>query len=131
MNNLVAHFEIYADDADELGKFYTDMFDWEIQKIPDMDYAWVKTVDCDESGKPKQAGGINGGIMNRPPGYTGHAWINYVNVESVEAYTEKAVKLGATLMKGKTAVKGMGWFSILKDPQGSPFGLWQSDPAAE
>jgi uncharacterized protein len=131
-NNFVAHFEIYADNADELRKFYTDLFDWEIQNFPELNnYGFIKTVDTDEKGVAKQPGGINGGIMNRPEGYTGHAWINYVNVESVEEYTEKALKLGATLMKGKSPVKGMGWFAMLKDPQGSTFAIWQTDSEAK
>lgn len=36
--NTVSHFEIYADDPDNLAKFYTDMFDWQITAVPGMDY---------------------------------------------------------------------------------------------
>jgi len=34
---------------------------------------------------PSQPGGINGGILKRPVVYEGRAWINYVNVESLDA----------------------------------------------
>jgi predicted enzyme related to lactoylglutathione lyase len=35
--NSVAHFEIYADDPDALGKFYTSLFDWTIEPMAGMD----------------------------------------------------------------------------------------------
>jgi hypothetical protein len=128
--NPVVHFEIYADDPDKLVKFYTSLFDWTVEPIPAMDYRLVKTVETDSKGMPSQAGGINGGIMKRPAGYEG-GWINYIHVESLEAATDRAQKLGATVMKGKTPVPGMGWFAILTDPQGNPFALWQMDPKAK
>ena len=129
--NQVAHFEIYADDPDRLGHFYTSLFDWSIERVPGMDYGWIKTVETDAKGMPSQLGGINGGILKRPAGYEGRSWINYVNVESLEATVDRPQKLGATVMKGKSPVPGMGWFAMLTDPQGNPFAIWQSDSNAK
>ena len=129
--NSVAHFEIYADDPDALGKFYTSLFDWTIEPMAGMDYTLIRTVDTDAKGMPSQAGGINGGMMKRPAGYEGRAWINYVNVESLDASVDRAQKLGAKIMKGKSPVPGMGWFAMLIDPQGNPFAVWQSDSNAK
>jgi hypothetical protein len=129
--NSVAHFEIYADDPDQLEQFYTSLFDWKIERMPNMDYRLIKTVDTDAKGMPTQTGGINGGLMKRPAGYEGRAWVNYVNVESLEASIDRAQKLGAKMMKGKSPVPGMGWFAMLIDPQGNPFALWQSDSSAK
>ena len=129
--NSVVHFEIYADDPDKLGEFYTSLFDWTIERMPGMDYRLVKTVETDQKGMPTQPGGINGGMLKRPAGYEGRAWVNYVNVESLEAAVDRAQELGATLMKGKSPVPGMGWFAMLTDPQGNPFALWQTDSNAK
>src|SRR5437773_9347354 len=129
--NSVVHFEIYADDPDKLGEFYTSLFDWTIERMPGMDYRLVKTVETDQKGMPTQPGGINGGMLKRPAGYEGRAWVNYVNVESLEAAVDRAQKLGATVMKGKSAVPGMGWFAMLIDPQRNPLAIWQSDPNAK
>jgi len=30
----------------------------------------------------------------------------------------------------KTAVPQMGYFAVCQDPEGNPFGLWETDPAA-
>src|SRR5437870_4246667 len=111
--NAVAHFEIYADDPDKLSQFYTTLFDWAIEPVPGMDYRMIRTVETDAKGMATQPGGINGGILKRPAGYEGHAWVNYVNVESLESSVDKAQKLGAKLMKGKSPVPGMGWFAML------------------
>jgi len=131
MKNSVAHFEIYADDPNTLGQFYKSLFDWNIDPIPGMDYHWIKTVDTDPKGMPTQPGGINGGMMKRPPGYEGKAWLNYVSVDSVDAFVQRAQGLGAKVMKSKSAVPGMGWFAMLIDPQGNEFALWQTDSNAK
>ena len=131
--NAVAHFEIYADDPEALGRFYTSLFDWDIQQLPGMEhYRLIKTVDTDDKGTPTQpGGGINGGILKRPQGYPASAWVNYVNVDSLDQAVERAQQLGAKLTKPRAPVPGMGWFAMLIDPQGNHFALWQSDRGAK
>ena len=127
------HFEIYADEPERLAKFYGDLFDWKLEKVEaaaGMDYRTVQTVDIDDKGRPAvQTGGINGGIAKRPAGFTGHV-VNYVSVESLAPALERALELGATVSRGRSAVPRMGWFAILSDPQGNPFALWEADKNA-
>ena len=129
--NGVVHFEIYADDPDKLGKFYTSLFDWTIDPMPGMDYWYIKTVETDAKGRPTQPGAINGSMMKRPAGYEERPWMNYVNVDSIEESIARAQKLGATVMKEKTPVPGIGWFAMLADPQGNFFAIWHMDPNAK
>jgi uncharacterized protein len=129
--NSVAHFEIYADDPEKLVQFYTSLFDWTVELVPGMDYRLVKSVDTGANGMPTQAGGINGGLLKRPQGYTVSSWINYVNVASVDQAVERALKLGAKVTKPKSGAPGMGWFAMLIDPQGNNFAVWQQDAAAK
>lgn len=129
--NSVAHFEIYANDPSKLQDFYANLFDWSFETVPGMDYTFIKTVETDGQGMPKQSGGINGGMITRPAGYTERAWVSYVNVESVDVSTSRATNLGAKVMRPKTAVPGMGWFVMLTDPQGNIFAIWQTDSAAK
>ena len=129
--NAVAHFEIYAKDPVKLSHFYTGLFDWTIDAVPGMDYRFVKSVDTDDQGSPTQAGGINGGIITRPAGFNDRAWVNYVNVDSLDASIDKAKSLRASVMKPRSAVPGMGWFAILSDPEGNTFALWEQDAAAK
>jgi len=130
MKNPMVYFEIYANDPKALAGFYTELFDWKVEASPGMEgYLTVKTVDVDAKGKPDVAG-INGGIM-KSPGPGAPSVINYVGVDSVDGALEKAQRLGAKVMKAKSAVPQMGYFAILTDPQGNPFALWQMDKAAK
>jgi predicted enzyme related to lactoylglutathione lyase len=129
MSHGIVHFELPADDPEKLGKFYTDLFGWTIQKVPmgEMDYYMVQTVKTNEQGIPQEPG-INGGMTKRMD--PNQALVNYVQVESVDEYLAKAKKLGATEMMGKSPVPQMGWFALLVDPSGNQFGIWQDDPSA-
>jgi predicted enzyme related to lactoylglutathione lyase len=130
-NNPVVHFEIYAKDPDKLGQFYKGLFDWNIDPVPGMDYRMVRTVETDGKGMPTKPGGINGGMLKSPEGFTSSAWVSYVRVDSVDATVEKAKKLGATVTKGKSPVPGMGWFAMFLDPQGNSFAVWHEDVNAK
>ena len=130
--NPIVQFEIYADDPEKLGKFYSTLFDWSIEPVPGMDYRMVKTVDTDEKGTPTQTGGgINGGIVKRPDGYNVHAPVNYVNVPSLDNAVKRAQDLGAKITKGRAPVPGMGWFAMFVDPQGNHFAMWEQDASAQ
>ena len=128
--NTVSHFEIYANDPDKLTAFYTQLFDWDVQPVPGMDYRLVKAVDTGSDNRPTTPGAINGGIATRPQGYGVNGAVNYVMVDSIDAYVEKARALGATLTKGKTAVPGMGWFAMFTDPEGNHFAIFKDDKHA-
>ena len=122
MAHPVIHFEIAANDPAKLKTFYSGLFGWSIESIPGMpDYMMVKTTE--EGGQ-----GIDGGIMRKQ--MPQQANTNYVMVESVAEYAEKAKKLGAQVIVPKTAVPKMGWFVVCLDPDGIMIGLWEMDPEA-
>ena len=127
MPNRVVHFEIEAADLERAKSFYAQAFGWGMQQMgAEMgDYVVVTTGD------PKEPGGINGGMLKRPQGYNGNAFVNYVNVDNVDQAVERAKGLGARVTKSRTAVPGMGWFAMMLDPQGNSFAVWQMDKAAK
>jgi len=129
--NTVSHFEIYADNPEALTRFYTQLFDWDVQHLAEMDYRLVKAVDTGADNRPTTPGAINGGIAKRPEGYGVNGSVNYVMVDSIETYVDKALKLGASLTKGKTAVPGMGWFAMFTDPEGNHFAVFKNDDSAK
>ena len=55
----------------------------------------------------------------------GSRWLPYVLVGDLLASTAKAKKLGAQAMKENMEVPGMGRYSVLVDPTGASFGLWE------
>ncbi|MEW6350302.1 MAG: VOC family protein [Thermodesulfobacteriota bacterium] len=113
------HIEIPADDLKSLQQFYSELFGWNLQKVPgEMDY-YI------EEQKP-EAFGI--GMMQRQA--PEHGMVPYVLVEDVARSLEKAVALGATVIMPRTAVPAMGWFAVFMDPQKNAMGIWQTDDKA-
>lgn len=51
-------------------------------------------------------------------------WIPYAQVDDVDAATKRAVALGGELLQEKTRGPA-GEFSIVRDPGGAAFALWQ------
>jgi predicted enzyme related to lactoylglutathione lyase len=129
MDHTIVHFEIPADDPERAAKFYRELFGWDIKKFEggEMEYWTISTVPTDAQGTPTRPG-VNGGLMRRM--YPGHAPVNYIAVDDVDAYVAKAGKVGAKVMMGKTPVPGMGWFAQFGDPEGNVFAVWQHDSTA-
>jgi predicted enzyme related to lactoylglutathione lyase len=118
MPNPFTHTELNTTDVPKAKKFYGALFDWKLEELPGMDYTMIAT------GK-----GHGGGIMKHPvPGATS-AWLSYIEVDDIVAATKKAAELGGTVMKDVTEVMDSGRLSIIIDPTGAAFGLWQPKSA--
>ena len=70
--------------------------------------------------------GTGGGMMQKPAPDIPDNWLPYILVNDVAESTKKAKTLGATILKDVTEIPDMGWFSVISDPTGATFGLWQS-----
>lgn len=114
-SNRIVHFEIPANQPEELTKFYGAMFGWTFQKVP------VPGVELWQCGTGPESTGINGAIIQRQN--AGQPWMNYVDVASVDAALEKAISLGAQVALPKMPVPGVGAIAALVDPQGNVLGL--------
>ena len=71
-------------------------------------------------------GRIGGGVYDPPEGMPRQI-VNYVNVEAIEPVAEAAVEHGGNVLVPKVEVPGKGWFSMLQDPEGNVFGIWQQN----
>lgn len=114
MANPFVHIELHTKSPDRAKKFYTEMFDWKMEEFPAMDYTMINVGE-----------GTGGGIMKNPMPEDPDSWLPYILVDDVAASTRKAESLGGTVVKGITEVPDMGWFSVIIDPTGAAFGLWQ------
>lgn len=127
MNHTIVFFEIPADDVAKMKDFYKAVFDWKAIDVPgqDMEYTIFHTVPTDEKGMLKEPG-VNGGLYKRKD--ASQVPVNYIQVESIEDYLDKAVKNGGKVLMAKMAVPGMGFVAWISDPEGNPLGLIQPDP---
>src|SRR5262245_15906958 len=117
----VTHFEIYADEPDELAGFYRELFGWTIERARGIDYF---RVDTSSSGE-----GIGGGLTRRPI-EPPRSWVHYVSVDSLDEAIRRATELGGRVLVRKSAVPKTAWYAVLEDPQGNVFAVWQADQSA-
>jgi predicted enzyme related to lactoylglutathione lyase len=118
----VVHFEISANNPEEQAKFYRSLFRWEITKWEGpQDYWLIKTG---EPGTP----GIDGGFFRPTETFT--ATVNTIEVDDLDAYAEKVKAAGGSVAVEKQVIPGVGFSAYCKDPEGTLFGLHQTDPKA-
>ena len=118
MANPFVHVELNTQDIAKAKSFYQSMFDW---KLNDMDMGGGHVYTIINVGE-----GTGGGMMPHPMPGERSVWLPYVNVDDVAAATEKAKSLGASVLKELTEVPDAGSFTIVADPTGAVFGLWQA-----
>lgn len=124
MAGRIVHFEVPYDDADRARDFYSSLFGWQLQWLPEMDYTMVATGPMSEQGMPTEPGFINGGMAKRE-GPVEHPVV-VIDVDDIDA-TLKAVgdKGGSTLME-RQPVGDMGFTAYFRDCEGNVMGLWQN-----
>lgn len=117
MPNPFVHVELNTTNVAKATAFYRQMFDWQLNDMP-MPGGSYTLIEVGE--------GTGGGLMKHPVPNAPSLWLAYILVDDVKASTAKAATLGARVLKDVTEVPNMGWFSILEDPTGAAFGLWQT-----
>ncbi len=123
VDHTIVHFEIPADNAGKLRKFYSGVFGWKIEKMPGPTEYWsIETVPVDKKGVAVRPG-VNGGMMKKQN--PAHKPVNYIAVESVDEYAKKIEALGGKILVPKMEVPGMGWWTLALDPEGNQLGIFQ------
>lgn len=115
MGNPFVHVELHTQDTEGAKKFYSQLFEWKLQDVPEMSYT---VIDVGETGR-------GGGIMKSPMPDAPPQWVPYVLVDDVAASTSKAKSLGATVLQEATEIPGIGRFSMLLDPTGAAFAMFR------
>jgi len=110
-NHKVEHFEIPADNVENLKNFYTSLFGWQFEEGQTQGYWMVKNA------------GISGALMQKENPQ--QLSTQFVTVESIEDYVNKAKQLGARVVKNKQEISE-GYYAVLEDPQKNTFGIWQN-----
>jgi predicted enzyme related to lactoylglutathione lyase len=110
--------DLSTPDQSRAAKFYHDVFGWHADPGKDSSgYLHIKNGD-------KHIGGIPP-AQHRNPNVPPH-WLLYILVQDCDASTAKATAGGATVLMPATTMEGVGRWSIVADPQGAVFALFQS-----
>jgi predicted enzyme related to lactoylglutathione lyase len=122
LTSPVTHFEIYGEQPAALAEFYRQLFGWRLERAPGVDYWRIET-------EASPGRGIAGGLTHRPIAGT-RGWMHYVHVASLDDAVAEAERLGAAVLRPKTAVPKAAWYAVLTDPEGNIFAIWQGDANA-
>jgi predicted enzyme related to lactoylglutathione lyase len=123
MSARVVHFEVPFDDADRARSFYRDVFDWQIQPVPEMGYNMVSTGPVSEQGMPSEPGYIGGGMLQRQAPV--NAPVITLQVDDIDAIMVAIEKHGGSPAGEKMPVGDMGFAAYFTDSEGNLMGLWQ------
>lgn len=115
MANPFAYAELHTQDTAAAKSFYGRLFDWKMSDAPMPGGSYTEI-------QPGE--GFPGGLLEAQEA-GGSRWLPYVKVSDCAASTEKAKALGARALKENKEVPGVGRYSVLADPTGAVFGLWQ------
>lgn len=106
--------ELSSSDPAKSKEFYTEVFGWGWHGS---DYFEAQVGDRTIAGlTPRRPG---------TPDQVPDHWLVYFATADIEADTARAGSLGATVLVPPTAIPSMGRFSVLSDPQGAVFALFQ------
>jgi predicted enzyme related to lactoylglutathione lyase len=111
--NPVVHLELHTGDLSRASALYAKLCDWPQEQI---DTA---------SGSYHSLGlgaGFGGGIVEC--GIRRPLWLPYVEVDRIDATTDRARELGASVLLGPREGPA-GWRSVVATPAGGEIAFWQ------
>jgi len=124
MSGRVVHFEVPYDDADRARSFYSDVFGWDIQTMPEFDYDFVQTGPTGETGRPTELGYIGGGMFPRQEDI-GRPIVT-IEVGDMTEALDSIGEHGGSAVGDPQQVGDMGVAAYFTDSEGNLMGLWQS-----
>ncbi|MGF1459611.1 MAG: VOC family protein [Leptolyngbyaceae cyanobacterium] len=101
-------------------QFYCHLFDWTAIDVPAGEagvYTMLQKAGKDVCALYEMPAARQ---QQEPPN-----WLSYVSVADVEASTDKAKALGGEVLQAPCDVMESGRMSLIKDPTGAVFALWQ------
>ncbi len=115
-NHQIVHVEFATTDREASGHFYHELFGWNVQQMPEMNYAMFQAE-----------GGLGGGLTPVDGQMTKAGDVKvYVGTDDIDATLARVNELGGQTLVGKTEIPGNGWFAFFSDPSGTPVGLFSS-----
>lgn len=116
--------ELSTSNVDKAGKFYIDTFGWTAKPF-DMGPMGTYTLFSTASAADDAPG--LGGMITMPPATRNvpSHWLAYFQVDDIDAETKKAVDLGGTVVVPPREIPNIGKMSIVRDPQGATFALYE------
>lgn len=120
MSNPFSYAELHTQDPKAAKAFYRQLFDWKLKdhENPQGVYTEIDPGEGFPGGLLQAAASTKGGSS------AGSHWLPYIKVADIVASTARAKSLGASPLQEVVEIPE-GRFSVLVDPTGAPFGLFE------
>jgi hypothetical protein len=112
MGNPIVHVDIPVTDLNRAKNFYSKLFGWKIDLIPEMDYAVFDT------GRPP-----NGGFSKALKAGTDGCLLHII-VDDIEKKLKEIEKAGGKTLREKTEIPKFGWYATFKDIFGNTLSIF-------
>jgi uncharacterized protein len=112
--NPVVHLELHTGNLARAYSFYSKVCGWRIDRV-EAGHRFYDMLDW--------GGTLEGGIVEC--GTDRALWLPYVEVARADEATERAKRLGATVLVGPREGPA-GWRSVVQVPEGGEIAFWQS-----
>jgi uncharacterized protein len=111
----IVHVELSSRNPEESGKFYHDLFGWEVRQIPEMSYATFSPGE----------GTVGGGFSPIGPDYPAGTVMVYIETDDIQATLQKVEALGGKVVSPPMGIPGVGDFAIFQDLSGNHVAVLQ------
>ncbi len=108
----LVHLELHTHDLSSAGTFYRELFGWRTERLRCRSGTYHGLA----------VGALDGGIVEC--GARRPIWLPYVEVQEIEAMTERGRALGAAVLL-EPREGPAGWRSVLATRDGGEVALWQ------
>jgi predicted enzyme related to lactoylglutathione lyase len=126
----VVHFEMPYDDPERMAAFYTSAFGWDTSTAgKDFGgYVLATTTEMGESGRPRDAGAINGGFYPRKPDWPAQYPSVVIAVDNIKESMKKVAKAGGKVLGEPNEIPGIGLYVSFYDTEGNRVAILQPNP---
>jgi hypothetical protein len=108
----VVHFEMPYENPDRLVKFYSQVFDWQMEmQGQDMgDYVTATTTETDGKRMAKTPGAINGGFFPKKPDWPAQYPSVVIAVDDIKKAMSKVIDAGGKILGEPMEIPGIGQY---------------------
>lgn len=118
----IVHIEIPATNSSAAGKFYGEVFGWNIQADEMYNY-----VQFQSEGGPG-GGFVTVGSQEAPIEYRPDSLLVYLATDDIDATLKTVEAHGGKTVLAKTEIPHVGWWAVFTDPSGNRLGLFTAAP---
>ena len=111
--NPVVHLELHTGDLARASALYAELCGWRPEQIDTANGSYHALG---------LGGGFDGGIVQC--GTRHPLWLPYVEIDQIDATTDRARKLGASVLLAPREGPA-GWRSVVATPEGGEIAFWQ------